>query len=226
MADDQKAKEEMVKKEVDGAEVSADDATEDKKVEKVELEVAVEPGAQAVEKAIEKVASFVEDLVARHATPPAEPKAEGASDDVDDVKKEENNEEETPRVVFAKQLKDAGVEGVPFDAAMAAFDKMPTVSTEKSEDEPKPADADVEKAEKADNVKKEESTLATDLAAITKSIGDLANVFKQQTEVNKDLGERVEKIEKVRNPSQSVEADGDTDNKVEKSEKPFWAGVL
>ena len=41
----------------------------------------------------------------------------------------------------------------------------------------------------------------------------------------KKLVERIEKIEKVRSPSASVEGDGGTDTNVKKSES-FWSGVL
>ena len=70
---------------------------------------------------------------------------------------------------------------------------------------------------------------ASDVASLTKSIGDLVETVKASlastAEVNKALAERVEKIEKTRAPSTSVENDGETDNKVEKN-KSMWSGVL
>ena len=45
-------------------------------------------------------------------------------------------------------------------------------------------------------------------------------------DTSKSLGERVEKIEKTRLPSASVEEDGVTDKEVEKKNSNMWAGVL
>ena len=64
--------------------------------------------------------------------------------------------------------------------------------------------------------------------SLTKSIDELKEILTTKVsevqEVAKGLGERVEAIEKVRNPSQSVEDDGGTDTK--ETKKSLWAGVL
>jgi hypothetical protein len=63
------------------------------------------------------------------------------------------------------------------------------------------------------------------ISNITKSLNNLIDLVKGQVEVNKSLGDRIEKIEKVKNPSTSLEDDGDTVTE-EKTQKSFWSGVL
>jgi hypothetical protein len=65
-------------------------------------------------------------------------------------------------------------------------------------------------------------------SSITKALTDLTakleGALATVEETTKSLGERVEKIEKTRMPSQSVEDEGGTDSQT--VEKSFWAGVL
>jgi hypothetical protein len=64
---------------------------------------------------------------------------------------------------------------------------------------------------------------ASGVATLTKAIETLTETVTKSNEDSAKLAERVEAIEKARNPSQSLEADGETDTPTKKS---FWAGVL
>jgi len=63
---------------------------------------------------------------------------------------------------------------------------------------------------------------------LTKSLTELKDILKAKLdevqEVTKGLGERLESIEKTRNPSTSLEGEGGTDT--QETKKSFWAGVL
>jgi len=65
--------------------------------------------------------------------------------------------------------------------------------------------------------------------SVSKAIEKMAGVFEEKmtemAETNKSLNDRVEAIEKVRNPSASIEEEGDTDKEA-KVEKSFWGDVL
>lgn len=64
--------------------------------------------------------------------------------------------------------------------------------------------------------------------ALTKSLEELKDVLKTKLdevqEVTKGLGDRLETIEKTRNPSTSVEGEGGTDT--QETQKSFWSGIL
>lgn len=64
---------------------------------------------------------------------------------------------------------------------------------------------------------------ASGVATLTKSIEQLTEAVTKSNEDSVKLADRVEAIEKSRTPSQSLEADGETDTETKKS---FWQGVL
>lgn len=64
---------------------------------------------------------------------------------------------------------------------------------------------------------------ASGTIALTKKLGELGEVLGQFADVQKSINERVDTIEKTRQPSTSVEVDGGTETKTEKS---LWSGVL
>ncbi len=67
-------------------------------------------------------------------------------------------------------------------------------------------------------------------SAITKALENFSDGFKEKleemVETQKSATERLDKIEKRRNPSASLEDDGDTDTDTVKTEKSLWADVL
>lgn len=129
-----------------------------------------------------------------------------------------------------------------------AMDKVVALVENISKNKEQPAPDKVEKSEKTEMAPAEVSVALAELqktivstiletkksneaadssdaiASISKSIGELVEAFKEQLTINKTLIARVDEIEKVRNPSMSVD-DGDTD-KEEEVEKSLWANVL
>ena len=69
---------------------------------------------------------------------------------------------------------------------------------------------------------------ASDVVELTKSLTELKDILKAKLdevhEVTKSLGERLQTIEKTRNPSTSLEGEGGTDT--QETKKSFWANVL
>lgn len=65
---------------------------------------------------------------------------------------------------------------------------------------------------------------ASGVQALTKSIEQLTEAVQKSIEVSNANAERIEAIEKARNPSTSIDDEGGTDTK--KTTKSFWGGVL
>jgi len=80
-----------------------------------------------------------------------------------------------------------------------------------------------------DPSKKVETTKAADTepaAEPTPAVNPAELITKAVATALEPIAKRLEEIEKTRNPSQSVEGDGGTDNQSTKVEKSIWAGVL
>jgi len=63
------------------------------------------------------------------------------------------------------------------------------------------------------------------IEGLTKALDDQQNKIGELVETNKNLNERIEDIEKTRQPSTSVDDEGDTDTET-KTQKSFWSNVL
>ncbi len=64
----------------------------------------------------------------------------------------------------------------------------------------------------------------TGLKPIMKALEDLKGVMEKQANEVTDVSKRLEAVEKTKQPSQSVEGEGDTDS--QSVQKSFWSGVI
>lgn len=199
---------------------------------KVEIE---KPEDQAVIKVLGKVNELVGTLVSR--TDPGKEKVEKKETstekpDVDENETEEGSEEKTEKreIEEGEKLLSTLEESIAkakrftpsrMKTLKQVADSLQSLLTELS---PK-VEASIDTASSV------ESSVAKALEDFSSKLGEKINSivekkFAEMVDTSKSLGERVEKIEKTRLPSASVEEDGVTDKEVEKKNSNMWAGVL
>ena len=207
-------------------------------VEKVKVEVE-EPKDDAVEKALEKVTDLVGDLVSKSSEEKAEEKAEEKTEEKTEDKTEEKEEDKT------EEKEEEKTEEKEEEKEEEKTEEKEEEKTEDKTEEP------TNKAKRFTPARMK--TLETAIQFLQDLVSDLTPLqqeinsteesedgvekliedftsrvvkqFEKMTDIYKKLDERIEKIEKIRNPSTSLEEDGGTD-KEKDIEKNFWHGAL
>jgi len=212
-------------------------------IEKVPVEVAKATN-EAVEKAMKQVVDVVENIAKAVAAEekPAEEKPDEADEDDAAVKKAKADAEKPADKPAEKKEEDETEDADDVDVSKVLEALEQGIQKAKQFTPGRVAKlkdmADTLQKLLSEVTTKEAATKALPSGAkfgdskvieLTKAImalnDSITKHFQTTIETTKALHERVETIEKARNPSQSIEGDGGTDD-LEKVEKSFWSGLL